>query len=68
MKVHPFHISYCLILVIKNGFGSFKVNPFFTHWLGDEESNLNSRSQSGTEARNKAQGKEDKDTEDIKKT
>ena len=37
-------------------------------WLGDEDSNLDSRSQRGTKARNKEQCKKDEDTEDTKKS
>jgi hypothetical protein len=37
-------------------------------WLGDEDWNLDSRTQSGAEARNEEQCKKDKDTEDTKKS
>jgi hypothetical protein len=60
-------VTYLKGLKIKKGLANF-ARPFFIHWLGDEGSNLNSRSQSGTKAINKEQSKEDKDTEDIKKT
>ena len=51
-------LHYC---IIKNASNLLKT------WLGDEELNLDSRSQSGTWARNQEQCKKDQDREYIKK-